>query len=252
MVLARSLLFYLGLAAATLIFLPLCLVLLPLPLALRFRVISRWSVFNLWWLGVTCGLRHQVRGAENVPDGACIILCKHQSAWETLALQLVFPAQVWVLKKELLWLPLYGWGLASMSPIAIDRGSGMRALNRITKQGTARLRQGLCVVIFPEGTRVLPGERVPYQPGGGMLAARSGYPVVPVAHNSGCFWPRQSLRKWPGTITMVIGPAIQPAGKTAAQITREAEDWIESTVAALPMPTRSGAGAGGECGDQNA
>jgi 1-acyl-sn-glycerol-3-phosphate acyltransferase len=248
---ARSLLFYLGLAAATLVFLPLCLILRPLPLYLRFRVISKWSVFNLWWLGVTCGLRYEVRGRENIPPGPCIILCKHQSAWETLALQLVFPAQVWVLKKELLWIPLYGWGLASMSPIAIDRGSGMRALNQIVKQGTARLKAGLSVVIFPEGTRVLPGEKAPYQPGGGMLAARSGYPVVPVAHNSGCFWPRQSLRKWPGTITMVIGPPIDPAGKSAAQITTEVEDWIESTVASLPAPGSGEAVCGGRS-DQNA
>lgn len=238
MILARSLLFYLGLACATLAFLPLCLVLLPLPLPLRFRVISKWSVFNLWWLGVTCGLRHEIRGRENIPGGACIILCKHQSAWETLALQLVFPAQVWVLKRELLWIPLYGWGLASMDPIAIDRGAGMRALNQIVKQGTARLKAGLCVVIFPEGTRARPGEKLSYQPGGGMLAARSGYPVVPVAHNSGGFWPRRSLRKWPGTITMVIGPPIAPAGKTAAQITREAEAWIEAAVSALPAADR--------------
>ena len=242
MILARSLLFYLGLAVATLLFLPLCLILLPLPLRLRFRVISKWSVFNLWWLGVTCGLRHEIRGGENIPDGACIILCKHQSAWETLALQRVFPAQVWVLKRELLWIPLYGWGLASMGPIAIDRGAGMRALNQIVKQGAARLRDGLCVVIFPEGTRARPGEKLPYQPGGGMLAARSGYPVVPVAHNSGSFWPRLSLRKWPGTITMVIGPPIDPAGKTAAQITREAEAWIESAVSALPTIDRGASG----------
>lgn len=235
----RSLFFYLGLAAATLVFLPLCLIQRPLPLHLRFRVISKWAMFNLWWLGVTCGLRFEVRGRENIPSGPCIIQCKHQSAWETLALQLVFPAQVWVLKRELLWIPVYGWGLATMSPIAIDRDGGMRALHKIVKQGTERLTAGLCIVIFPEGTRVLPGERVPYQPGGGMLAARSGYPVVPVAHNSGYFWPRQSLRKWPGTITMVIGPAIDPAGKSAAQITAEVEAWIESTVASLPTPARS-------------
>ena len=239
MLLARSLLFYLGLVIATLVFLPLCLVLLPLPLAWRFRVVSKWSVFNLWWLGITCGLRHEVRGEENIPAGPCIIMCKHQSAWETLALQLVFPPQVWVLKRELLWIPLYGWGLASMNPIAINRGSGMRALHQIVNKGTEKLQAGLCVVVFPEGTRAAPGEQVPYQPGGGLLAARSGYPVVPVAHNSGWFWPRQSLRKWPGTITMVIGPAIDPAGKSAAQITREAQQWIEATAASLPVPARA-------------
>ena len=155
MLLARSLLFYLGLVVATLIFVPLCLIILPLPLAWRFRVASRWAIFNLWWLRVTCGLGHEVRGLENIPPGPCIILCKHQSAWETLALQRVFPAQVWVLKRELLWIPIYGWGLASMSPIAIDRGAGMRALHQIVRQGTARLQSGLWVVVFPEGTRAL-------------------------------------------------------------------------------------------------
>lgn len=238
MLLARSLLFYLGLVIATLVFVPLCLVILPLPLDRRFRIVSRWSVFNLWWLGVTCGLRHEIKGVENIPPGPCIIMCKHQSAWETLALQLVFPPQVWVLKRELLWIPIYGWGLASMNPIAIDRGSGMRSLHQLVRKGTEKLHAGLWVVVFPEGTRVLPGEQVPYQPGGGILAAKSGYPVVPVAHNSGCFWPRRSLRKWPGTITMVIGPPIDPLGKTASQVTRETQQWIETTSASLPVPAR--------------
>lgn len=238
MVLLRSLLFYAGLVLATLVFAPLSLILLPVPFPQRYRIMSQWSVFNLWWLRVTCGLEHEVTGLENIPDGPCIIMCKHQSAWETLALQLVFPAQVWVLKKELLWIPVYGWALATMEPIAVDRSSGMRALRQIVDKGRGRLEQGLCVVIFPEGTRTAPGQRRKYQPGGGMLAAQTGYPVIPVAHNSGCFWPRQSLKKWPGTIRMVIGPPVEPKGRTAAEITREVEDWIETTMASLPMPSR--------------
>lgn len=237
MVLLRSLLFYAGLVLATLVFAPLSLILLAFPFRLRFRIMSQWSVFNLWWLGVSCGLRHEVTGLENIPDGPCIIMCKHQSAWETLALQLIFPAQVWVLKKELLWIPIYGWALATMEPIAIDRASGMRALRQIVDKGKPRLDKGLCVVIFPEGTRIAPGQRRKYQPGGGMLAAQSDYPVVPVAHNSGCFWPRHSLKKRPGTIRMVIGPPIDPKGRTAAEITREVENWIETTMVSLPMPS---------------
>jgi len=236
MVLLRSLLFYAGLIFSTLLFAPLSLVLLAVPFPMRFRIMSQWSVFNLWWLGVTCGLKHEVTGREHIPDGTCIIMCKHQSAWETLALQLVFPAQVWVLKKELLWIPIYGWALTTMEPIAIDRSSGRRALRQIVDKGKSRLEKGLCVVIFPEGTRTAPGQRRKYQPGGGMLAERTGHPVIPVAHNSGCFWPRKSLKKRPGTIRMVIGPPIDPGGKTAAEITREAEEWIEATVALLPMP----------------
>ena len=236
MVLLRSVLFYAGMAAATLLFVPLSIVLLPLPFATRFHIIARWSAFNLWSLKVICGLDYRITGVENIPEQAGIILCKHQSAWETLALQLVFPPQVWVLKRELLWIPIYGWGLAAMAPIAIDRAAGMRALRQIVAGGKDRLACGIWVVIFPEGTRVAPGRRGRYQPGGGMLAAETGCPVVPVAHNSGYFWPRNSLRKWPGTIDMVIGPAIDGRGKSAEEITRLAEEWIESTVAQLPAP----------------
>lgn len=238
MVLLRSVLFYLGLSIATLIFTPLGVILLPLPFHLRFRIMSRWSAFNLWWLRITCGLSHEVVGAENIPGQAAIIMCKHQSAWETLALQLAFPPQAWVLKRELLWIPIYGWGLASMQPIAIDRGSTTRALRQIVRQGCKRLDAGIWVVVFPEGTRVAPAERRKYQPGGGMLAAESGRPVIPVAHNAGWFWPRKSLRKRPGKITMVIGPPIDSTGRSAAEITQLAEDWIESTASRLPAPDR--------------
>lgn len=236
MLLLRSLLFYMGLATATLLFVPCSLLLFPLPLSLRFRFVSKWSVFNLWWLKLSCNLTHEVEGLENIPARASIIMCKHQSAWETLALQLIFPPQVWVVKRELLWIPVYGWGLASMQPIAIDRVSGARALRQIVKQGKQRLKQGLWVVVFPEGTRVAPGKRVKYQPGGAMLAERSASPIIPVAHNAGYFWPKNSLIKKSGIIKMVIGPAIDTAGKSASHITKEVEDWIEKTVATLPQP----------------
>lgn len=237
MLLLRSLLFYFGMVLSTLVFVPLSILLYPLPFNLRFKIISRWAVFNLFWLRICCGLNYVIEGEENIPsDGAAIIMCKHQSAWETLVLQFVFPPQVWILKRELLWIPIYGWGLAAMDPIAIDRGSASKALRQIVEQGCKRLEQGLWVVIFPEGTRTRAGEKHKYQPGGGMLASKSTRPVIPVAHNSGYFWPRNSLLKWPGTIHMVIGPLIQSEGKSAKQITRECEEWIESTVARLPSP----------------
>ena len=237
MIFLRSLLFYIGLSLATFIFVPLSILLIPLSFPTRFNIISRWAVFNLWWLEITCGVSYEVEGHENVPDEAAIIMCKHQSAWETLALQQFFPPQVWILKRELLWIPIYGWGLAAMNPIAIDRASGMRALKQIVKQGCERLEQGLWVVIFPEGTRVAPGDKQKYQPGGGMLAQKSEYPIVPIAHNSGYCWPKNSFRKWPGSIKMIIGPVIDPKGKSANEITQEVEQWIESTVAELPAPT---------------
>lgn len=233
--LLRSVLFYAGLGAATLVFAPLCFLIRPLPFPLRFRIVSRWAAFNLWWLGVACGLRHEIEGLENIPAEASVILCKHQSAWETLALQCVFPPQVWVLKRELLRIPIYGWALATMEPIAIDRSAGMRALKTIATLGKPWLERGVWVVVFPEGTRVAPGEKRKYQAGGGMLAVESGRRVVPVAHNSGLFWPRNSLRKKPGRITMRIGPPIASAGRTADQITRLAEEWIERAAAELSV-----------------
>lgn len=230
----RAALFYLGLSLVTIIYLPVSQLLWPFSIATRFRVMSKWSVFNLWWLRVTCNIDHVVVGLENIPDEPSIIMCKHQSAWETLALQLYFPPQVWILKRELLWIPVYGWCLAVMQPIAINRQSAIKSMRQIASDGIKRLHQGLWVVIFPEGTRVPPGVRGKYQPGGGMLAEQSGRKVVPVAHNSGYVWPRNSFRKWPGTITMVIGPPIECKDRTADEITRIVEEWIESTVEKLP------------------
>ena len=232
----RSLLFYLGMACTTVIFTLLGLILFPLPFKFRYAVITQWTRFNLWWLKLTCGLSYEVIGKENIPSQAAIIMSKHQSAFETLALQLIFPAQVWILKRELLWIPVYGWGLASMQPIAIDRGSAIKSFRQIVEQGSARLARGLWVVIYPEGTRVAAGDKQTYLPGGGMLASQSKVPVIPVAHNSGYFWPRKSFVKYPGTIQISIGPAISSTGKSAKVITQEVEQWIESECQRLPKP----------------
>ena len=233
----RSSIFLLGMVISTLIAVPITIILLALPFPLRFRLVSNWARFNLWWLHTTCNITPEIEGLENIIDQPAIIMCKHQSTWETLVIQLLFPPQVWILKRELLWIPIYGWGLATMRPIAIDRSLGVRSLRQIVRQGLERLNSGLWVVVFPEGTRIAPGERQKYHPGGGMLAEKSGCPVIPIAHNAGYLWPRNSFLKWPGTIRMVIGAPIQTRGKKAAQITREVEEWIETTVAALPGPT---------------
>ena len=236
MLLCRALLFYLGMTLVTLIVSPISIILYPLPFKLRYAFVSRWAVFNIWWLKLTCGLTHTVEGLENIPESPAIIMCKHQSAWETFVLQQIFPAQAWILKRELLWIPVYGWGLATLQPIAIDRGSAVKSLRQIVKQGCERLAQGIWVVIFPEGLRVAPGERTKYLPGGGLLAEKSGFPIVPIAHNSGYFWPCNSLIKKPGTINMIIGPLIETEGKSANDITAEVEEWIESTIEKLPAP----------------
>ena len=236
MLLCRALLFYLGMTLVTLIVSPISIILYPLPFKLRYAFVSRWAVFNIWWLKLTCGLTHTVEGLENIPESPAIIMCKHQSAWETFVLQQIFPAQAWILKRELLWIPIYGWGLATLQPIAIDRGSAINSLRQIVEQGCERLEQGIWVVIFPEGLRVAPGERTKYLPGGGLLAEKSGFPIVPIAHNSGYFWPCNSLIKKPGTINMIIGPLIETEGKSANDITAEVEEWIESTIEKLPTP----------------
>lgn len=235
----RSFFFYVGQILSTLIFAPIGVFAFPLNFKTRYYLISRWTVFNLWWLKLCCGVQYKIEGMENIPAQAGIVMCKHQSAWETLALQLIFVPQVWVLKRELLKIPIYGWGLASMQPIAIDRGSAIKSFRQIVEQGRQRLEQNLWVIIFPEGTRVAPGEKGKYLPGGALLAEKTGAKIIPVAHNAGYLWPRNSMIKKPGVITMVIGPAIESTGKSASQITTEVENWIENTVQSLPNPGTS-------------
>ncbi|MCC6302854.1 MAG: 1-acyl-sn-glycerol-3-phosphate acyltransferase [Gammaproteobacteria bacterium] len=218
---------------STLVFAPLAVLTFPFPFTVRYAFITRWARFNLWWLRLTCRLDYQVRGRENIPVGNAIVFCKHQSAWETLALQKIFPPQVWLLKRELLWVPFFGWGLAMLEPIAIDRRAGRKAVEQLVTQGGERLANGRWVVIFPEGTRVPPGQTGRYGIGGAVLAAKSGYPVVPVAHNAGEFWPRRGFIKRPGTITVVVGPAIESQGKTAEMIKEEAREWIERNTRGL-------------------
>ena len=237
---ARSILFYLGLAPLTVLFSFIGIAILPLPRHWRYAVITRWSVLTIAWLGLACGLRFRVRGQEHIPATAGVILSKHQSAWETIALQLIFPRQSQVLKSELLHVPFFGWGLASLNPIAIDRKAGARALRTVLKAGAERIRAGWWVLLFPEGTRVPPGERGRYTQTGAALALECECAVMPVAHNAGVFWARNAVTKYPGTIDVVIGPPITTAGKSARAITQEAEAWIEATCAQLPLtPARS-------------
>jgi 1-acyl-sn-glycerol-3-phosphate acyltransferase len=229
----RSLLFWLLLAPLTILF--ACLVLLAffLPMHTRWSIIAVWVRIVLWWLKITCGLDHDISGTEHIPDGAAIVFCKHQSMWETIALQSIFPHQVWVAKQELKWLPFFGWGLWLMKTIFIKRGTGRAAVKQLVTEGRKRLDEGIRVVIFPEGTRVSPGVRGRYRIGGAVLAEQTGYPVIPVAHNSGEFWPRRSFVKYPGTILMRVGKPIGTKGKTAQQILDEASDWIEQQMAEI-------------------
>lgn len=222
----RSMCFAIGYTLTAIAFAIPGVLLYPFSFRWRYGFISHWAKFNIWWLRVTCNLRFEVEGRENIPVQACVVLCKHQSAWETLALQCVFPPQVWVLKKELLWIPFFGWGLAMLEPIAINRGDARKALKSLLTQGTQRLRAGRWVVVFPEGTRVPVGEQKPFQIGGAKLAEHAGVPVVPVAHNAGVFWPRKSFLKFPGVIKLVVGPPISTEGQKATAVNAHAEAWI--------------------------
>jgi 1-acyl-sn-glycerol-3-phosphate acyltransferase len=212
---------------------PVSLLVAPFPLPIRYSVLCRWAHLQMWLLRAVCGLRYEVEGMENVPPGAAIAFCKHQSAWETIALQDFLPRQTWVLKRELLWIPLFGWGLALMRPIAINRSAGRRAVQQIVDQGLDRLQGGTWVIVFPEGTRVPVGQQRRFGIGGAALAVGTGFPVVPIAHNAGTFWPRRGFRKQPGTVRVIIGPPIDPQGKSAEQINRAAAEWMTATMTKL-------------------
>lgn len=233
MTVVRSSLFVLALILITPPYALVALATFPLPRLTRYRIISGWSRCVILLARTILGIDWRVEGSEHLPDRPAVILANHQSAWETMAFQLFFPPQVHVLKRELLWLPFFGWGLALMSPIAIDRSRGVKALRAIARRGQQRLEQGFWVVVFPEGTRVAPGESRDYQPGGAWLAAASGAPVVPVAHNAGLFWPRNAFLKRPGTVTIRIGPSIDSRQRDPLTINAMVKEWIEEQQKAL-------------------
>lgn len=229
----RSLLFALIQGAFTIPYGLLAPLLFPLPPLVRYRIMRLWGVFMVWLARWVLGIRYRVSGLEHLPKGACVVLSKHQSAWETIAFQLFMPPLSFVLKKELLKIPFFGWGLAMTSPIAIDRAAGREALKTLEAQGMRRLAQGFWVVVFPEGSRMPPGQKGKYNVGGAWLAVKAGVPVLPVAHNAGRLWGKNAFIKRPGLITVVIGAPIPTAGRKATEVNAEAEAWIERQMASL-------------------
>ena len=195
----------------------------------QWAVAKAWADGNLWAGKFFCGLDVTTEGSENIPDEASVALIKHSTAmeayWQTAAL----PPQCWVLKKELTLLPFFGWGVGLvMQPITIDRRAGASVVRQVIAQGKNRIERGLWLTIFPEGTRMPPGETKRYGISGAAVAVESGCQVVPVAHNAGDFWPKRGWRKYPGKIHFCIGPAIDPAGRTAKEINELAQEWIEN------------------------
>ena len=218
----RSLVYLLGQTLSTLILGPVMLVLWPAPFRIRYGAANLWVRFNLWVLRTVCRLRYSIRGVEHIPrDHSGLILCKHQSAFETLALQVIFPPVVFILKEELLRIPFWGWAMATLEPIAIDRAAKTQALKQIIRVGEARIQDG--------------------RSSGGLLAQRAACPVIPVAHNAGQYWAKDGFMKYPGEIEMVVGPPLDGASLSAAQINQQAEEWIEREMVAITQRSRGAA-----------
>ena len=206
-----------------------CFLAAPLPYRQRFFITSRWNVFIIWCLRVICGIRYEVRGRENLPDAQAIVLSKHQSAWETIFLLPNMPRPlVFVFKKEILYIPFFGWAMALLRMIPIDRKQGKNAFQEVVRHGKRRLAQGLWIIMFPEGTRIPVGKAGKYKSGGTRLAIETGSVVVPIAHNSGECWPKNSFIKRPGLVTVSIGKPISPEGQTPDGMMQQVENWIES------------------------
>jgi 1-acyl-sn-glycerol-3-phosphate acyltransferase len=210
-----------------------------LPYPAQFAIARTWARILFWVLERLCGLKYVVEGRERIPPGNHIVMSNHTSAWETVAQFLIFPPQVWVLKRELLWIPFVGWGLKLLRPIAINRGEGHRAVNQVVDQGKARLADGLWIIIFPEGTRVVSGETRKFGVSGALLAIASGRSVVPLAHNAGTFWARRGFLKKPGTIRVVIGEPIEPAGKNPRELNEEVRQAIDAGLARIAEAANS-------------
>ena len=236
----RSLLFAGFQIVVTVVWAVLVLLMFWLPARPRFRFISVWCRLNLWGARWICGIRHRLVGTENIPSGdrlpPHIVMSKHSSTFETLALHMFFPPLAFVAKKELLSLPFFGWAFALASPITIDRKAGTDAMQQMVAQGRERFGQGFWFVVYPEGTRIKAGTRAKYKTGGARLAQALGVPIVPVAHNAGWLWPKGTFGKRPGTVTISFGKPIAPGGKTAQQLTTAVETWIEAEVARLGIP----------------
>jgi 1-acyl-sn-glycerol-3-phosphate acyltransferase len=229
MLFLRSLVFALLVALITMVWAILCFGFAPLPYAKRYYLTSRWNLMVIWAARVICGIRYEVRGMENLPDSPAVVLSKHQSAWETIFYLLIMPRPlVFVFKKSLTYIPFFGWGIALLRMIPIDRSKGRDAMAQIVESGRKRLADGQWVIMFPEGTRIPVGQAGKYKVGGPRLAVETNTVVVPVAVNSGECWQKNSFIKKPGLITVSIGKPISPEGLTAQALLTKVESWIES------------------------
>jgi 1-acyl-sn-glycerol-3-phosphate acyltransferase len=233
----RSLLFMLLMTLATVIWAPLCFLFAPLPYKQRYYLTTRWNVFVIWAAKVVCGIHYRIKGQENLPDAPAIVLSKHQSAWETIFLCFTMTRPlVFVFKKELTYIPFFGWGIALLRMIPIDRSKSKDAFAQVVEQGKRRLAGGQWIIMFPEGTRIPVGRKGKYKSGGARLAVETKTMVIPIALNAGECWPKNSFIKNPGVITVSIGKPISPEGLTAAELMQKVENWIESEMHVISSP----------------
>lgn len=230
----RSLIFSVYSLTTIAIYSLVCVLAWPLPVRWRHAIIRQYLRVYMWVLKVICHIDYTVEGLENIPaDHRGVVMSKHQSTWETFFLPIVFHAPAVIVKRELLWLPFFGWGLAAGDPISINRSDASSAMQQIIKKGKKCLDSGRWVLVFPEGTRVAPGKPGKYRLGGARLAVATGYPVIPVALNAGHFWPRRKFIKRPGTVRVVIGPPIETKGRTPEEVLSLTREWIEGTMARI-------------------
>jgi 1-acyl-sn-glycerol-3-phosphate acyltransferase len=235
---AGSAVLLLWMVVSTVIVSPLIIICALFPFPLRYNIAKTWAFSVLFMAELCCGIRYEVEGSEHIPaDTPVIILSNHQSAWETLAFRCIFPAQTSLFKRSLLLIPFWGWAMATLKPIAIDRGNKTAALRKLIVKGTEALKEGLSIVIFPEGTRMPAGTKKKFSAGGAMLAQKSCFPVIPVAHNAGICWPRYSFIKYPGTIRVKIGTVINPEGLKADELNRRVDDWVSEAMRGIGEKT---------------
>lgn len=229
MALVRSIIFFLGYSTLTLLYGSTTLFIWLLPNLIAHKFITSWTSIIIWWLRLTCGVKYQVKGRENIPAKAgFVVLSKHQSAWETLFLQTLFWPATTILKKELLNIPFFGWGLRVLKPVPIDRSNPRLALKQVKTIGSERLQEGFNIILFPEGTRMPVGEKGTYARSGADIASSANVPIVPVAVNAGAYWPPKRFVKYPGTVTVSIGPAISAESRSSKDVMADVENWIES------------------------
>lgn len=226
----RSFMFYFVMSIITIPYGIFCLFCYKLSAHARYEIINFWLKAIVLSLRYICGIKFKVEGEENIPKQNGVILANHQSTYETFLLPLIFHQPTIILKKQLLGIPFFGWGLRLLEPISVDKNAPTSSMKKLLSEGHKKLMDGRWVLIFPESQRVKAGKKARYRIGGALLAHNADVPVVPVAHNAGHCWPGKAFLKYPGTISVVIGNTIDTSNRSAEDILALAKIRIEKTL----------------------